>query len=206
MSSNIKYGVYIANFGKGWTANDFVGLAKEAEKAGWDGFFLWDHLYPADMPEANAVDPFVALAAELPEGLSTAGLLDSSITLEKKKEGYHILTDATNIKNLVIAQPNVEPFRQEQINLTADILCDPQAKTVAINTLNLESKQDGSLIKVTKGTLTQSSEKDKTRLEGQFQAEYDLKTVSSMASAFVPEGLTMEGKRTASLEFESEYR
>lgn len=63
MSSNIKYGVYIANFGKGWTADDFVKLAKEAEKAGWDGFFLWDHLYPADMPEANAMDPFVVLAA-----------------------------------------------------------------------------------------------------------------------------------------------
>ena len=63
MSSKIKYGVYIANFGKGWTADSFVELAKEAEKAGWDGFFLWDHLYPGDMPEANAVDPFVVLAA-----------------------------------------------------------------------------------------------------------------------------------------------
>ena len=149
--------------------------------------------------------PFVALATELPEGLSMAGLLDSSITVEKKKEGYRIQTDATNIKNLAIAQPDVEPFEQEQINLTADILCDPEQKTVAINTLNLESKQDGSLIKVTKGTLTQSSKKDKTRLEGQLKAEYDLKTVSSITSAFVPAGLTMEGKRTASMEFASEY-
>ncbi|NHJ49598.1 MAG: LLM class flavin-dependent oxidoreductase, partial [Asgard group archaeon] len=63
MSSKIKYGVYIANFGKGWTADDFVELAKESEKAGWDGFFLWDHLYPGDMPEANVIDPFVVLAA-----------------------------------------------------------------------------------------------------------------------------------------------
>ncbi len=55
--------MYIANFGKGWTANDFVELAKEAEKAGWDGFFMWDHIYVRDMPDANVIDPFITLAA-----------------------------------------------------------------------------------------------------------------------------------------------
>jgi hypothetical protein len=155
--------------------------------------------------DLNKVQPFAALAVSLPKGLNIAGALDSSITLNSDKTGYHILTDATSVKNLVIAQPDVEPFKQEQINLTADVLCDPAKKTVAINTLNLESKQDGSLIKVTKGAFSQSSEKDQTHLEGQLQADYDLQTVSSMASAFVPQGLTMQGKRTASLEFKSQY-
>ena len=38
-------------------------LAKEAEKAGWDGFFLWDHIYADDMQDANVLDPFIVLAA-----------------------------------------------------------------------------------------------------------------------------------------------
>ena len=63
MNSKIKYGIYIANFGPNWTVNDFVELAKEGEKAGWDGFFMWDHLYAGDMPEANVLDPFITLAA-----------------------------------------------------------------------------------------------------------------------------------------------
>lgn len=63
MSSDINYGVYIANFGPNWTVNSFVELAKEAEKAGWDGFFIWDHIFSGDMPDANVVDPFITLAA-----------------------------------------------------------------------------------------------------------------------------------------------
>jgi len=63
LNSKIKYGVYIANFGPNWSVNDFVELAKEAEKAGWDGFFIWDHIYARDMPDANVIDPFITLAA-----------------------------------------------------------------------------------------------------------------------------------------------
>jgi alkanesulfonate monooxygenase SsuD/methylene tetrahydromethanopterin reductase-like flavin-dependent oxidoreductase (luciferase family) len=43
--------------------NNFVELAKEAEKAGWYGFFMWDHVFSGEMPEANVLDPFITLAA-----------------------------------------------------------------------------------------------------------------------------------------------
>jgi hypothetical protein len=155
--------------------------------------------------DLKKVQPFIALAAELPKGLGIAGKLESDVSLQKNKEGYRLVTDATHVNNLVIAQPNVEPFTQEQINLAADVLCNPEKKTIEINTLNLESKQEGSLIRVTKGTLTETSKKDQTKVEGKFQAEYDLETIGAMASAFVPEGLVMQGKRTANLEFESQY-
>ena len=39
-----------------------VELAVGAERAGWDGFFIWDHLVPED-PLTPAADPQVALAA-----------------------------------------------------------------------------------------------------------------------------------------------
>jgi alkanesulfonate monooxygenase SsuD/methylene tetrahydromethanopterin reductase-like flavin-dependent oxidoreductase (luciferase family) len=37
-------------------------LAREAESAGWDGFFIWDHIAGERYPE-KIVDPWVALAA-----------------------------------------------------------------------------------------------------------------------------------------------
>jgi alkanesulfonate monooxygenase SsuD/methylene tetrahydromethanopterin reductase-like flavin-dependent oxidoreductase (luciferase family) len=38
-------------------------LATEAEKAGWDGFFIWDVIFGDNQPTAPVVDPWVALAA-----------------------------------------------------------------------------------------------------------------------------------------------
>ncbi len=38
-------------------------MAKLAEKAGWDGFFLWDHIYAHIMKETNVLDPWTILIA-----------------------------------------------------------------------------------------------------------------------------------------------
>ena len=58
----MKYGLYLPNFGKETTAQALVDLAQEAEAYGWDGFYLWDHIHWST-PEAQVVDPWVALAA-----------------------------------------------------------------------------------------------------------------------------------------------
>ena len=64
----MRFGVDIPNIGGfGSQGNDFgdphfvAELAHEAEEAGWDGFFIWDHM-GADWPVALA-DPWVLLAA-----------------------------------------------------------------------------------------------------------------------------------------------
>lgn len=50
------------NFGAGFgDAAPLAELAREAEAAGWDGFFLWDHVAPD--PRLPTVDPWVALTA-----------------------------------------------------------------------------------------------------------------------------------------------
>jgi alkanesulfonate monooxygenase SsuD/methylene tetrahydromethanopterin reductase-like flavin-dependent oxidoreductase (luciferase family) len=57
----LKYGLYLPNFGAFGEARALVELAVLAERAGWDGFFVWDHIArPADPP---VVDPWIALAA-----------------------------------------------------------------------------------------------------------------------------------------------
>lgn len=58
----MRYGLYVPNFGKAATADTFAKMAYEAEKSGWDGFFLWDHLIQWDQ-RLPVCDSFIALAA-----------------------------------------------------------------------------------------------------------------------------------------------
>ena len=65
----IKYGLSVPNFGEYSNINLLMKLAKDAEKAGWDGFFLWDHMYLSTRLEKNKqfgipfTDPWIALTA-----------------------------------------------------------------------------------------------------------------------------------------------
>lgn len=62
----MKYGVYPYCFlyGNGSKGIDFhVDLALAAEDAGWDGFFIWDHIWACWNGTMGMVDPWMALAA-----------------------------------------------------------------------------------------------------------------------------------------------
>jgi hypothetical protein len=59
----VHYGVSVPNFGVGVDARAITELAREAEEAGWDGFFLWDHLLAFSPGSVPVVDPWVALTA-----------------------------------------------------------------------------------------------------------------------------------------------
>jgi alkanesulfonate monooxygenase SsuD/methylene tetrahydromethanopterin reductase-like flavin-dependent oxidoreductase (luciferase family) len=55
----VQYGLFPPNFGDYGDPNVLRELARRAEAAGWDGFFVWDHL----LGELPVADPWVALAA-----------------------------------------------------------------------------------------------------------------------------------------------
>jgi alkanesulfonate monooxygenase SsuD/methylene tetrahydromethanopterin reductase-like flavin-dependent oxidoreductase (luciferase family) len=57
----VRYGLYLPNFGAFGDVATLVDCACEAESAGWDGFFIWDHINRAWV--TDVVDPWVALAA-----------------------------------------------------------------------------------------------------------------------------------------------
>jgi alkanesulfonate monooxygenase SsuD/methylene tetrahydromethanopterin reductase-like flavin-dependent oxidoreductase (luciferase family) len=57
-----RYGLGVPNGGDFADPTRLAGLAREAEAAGWDGFFLWDHLIRRP-PWQPMVDPWVTLAA-----------------------------------------------------------------------------------------------------------------------------------------------
>ncbi|HLY30776.1 MAG TPA: LLM class flavin-dependent oxidoreductase [Ktedonobacterales bacterium] len=57
----MRFAINVPNFGAFSDVRALAQLAHEAEEAGWDGFFLWDHI-GSDWPTPVA-DPWVALAA-----------------------------------------------------------------------------------------------------------------------------------------------
>ncbi len=57
----MRFGLYIPIFGPYADARLLAAMAREAEAAGWEGFFLWDHVF-TDWPD-GLVDPWVALTA-----------------------------------------------------------------------------------------------------------------------------------------------
>ena len=60
----VRFGLHVPIFGPFGEPEVVVALAAEAERRGWDGFFLWDHVwFPGSPPTA---DPTVLLAAVAP--------------------------------------------------------------------------------------------------------------------------------------------
>jgi probable F420-dependent oxidoreductase len=59
----MRFGVSLPNFGSGVDAAAVADWARAAEAAGWDGLFLWDHLFAFAESPVETVDPWIALTA-----------------------------------------------------------------------------------------------------------------------------------------------
>jgi alkanesulfonate monooxygenase SsuD/methylene tetrahydromethanopterin reductase-like flavin-dependent oxidoreductase (luciferase family) len=57
----MKYAVNVPNFGKYANIDTLVDLAVTAEKAGWDAFFMWDHIVINRLWRKPFIDPWIAL-------------------------------------------------------------------------------------------------------------------------------------------------
>lgn len=57
----MKFGLYVPPLGDFAYARTLADLAREAEQAGWEGFFTWDHML-VEWPD-RVVDPWVAYSA-----------------------------------------------------------------------------------------------------------------------------------------------
>jgi alkanesulfonate monooxygenase SsuD/methylene tetrahydromethanopterin reductase-like flavin-dependent oxidoreductase (luciferase family) len=59
----MRYAVNVPNFEDYGDARTVAGLAADAEAAGWDGFFVWDHLAFVKAWRLRIADPWVLLTA-----------------------------------------------------------------------------------------------------------------------------------------------
>ena len=147
------------------------------------------------------VRPFAVMFASFPKEMQLVGIADSTISVTSEKKTYKITTDSTKIKGLKLTSPGKKPFEQNEVTLAFDAELNPEQKAINVKTLKLESPQ----IKITKGQFSQISKDGKTTLQGQADLDYDWSAVSVMAAPFLPEDLTLQGKRKDSVSFISEY-
>jgi alkanesulfonate monooxygenase SsuD/methylene tetrahydromethanopterin reductase-like flavin-dependent oxidoreductase (luciferase family) len=91
----MKFGIYLPNFGPFGDARVLADLAREAENAGWDGFFIWDHIAGGNLP---IVDPWVALA-----GIAIAThkiRIGTTVTPLPRRRPWKVAREAVSIDHL----------------------------------------------------------------------------------------------------------
>ena len=67
-------------------------------------------------------------------------------------------------------------------------------ETIDVRKLDMQAAEGQSLIKISKGKIEKKISKNTAELTGDFKAQYDLKTISAFASAYLPEGLLIVGR------------
>ena len=147
------------------------------------------------------LQPFLVLFASFPPKMQLAGTAESQISVTSEKDIYRIFTDSTKIQNFKLTSPNKEPFQQAEVRLMLDAEINPSQKSINVKNIDLISPQ----IKLNKGQFNKADKDGKTRLQGQANLEYDWSAVGAIASAFLPQGLSMAGRRQDTINFFSEY-
>ena len=158
----------------------------------------------ATMDLAKAL-PFAQVFSEDLKDMEMSGAIDVAVDVSTTGSQTRILTEQSKIENLKITFPDSEPFVQDQVMLDADVLMDTEKQTLDVRTLDLKGKAGESLIRVTKGSVEKKVSTTKTQLKGDLEVDYDWQVLSAFASAYLPEGLSVKGKRKDAFRFESEY-
>jgi alkanesulfonate monooxygenase SsuD/methylene tetrahydromethanopterin reductase-like flavin-dependent oxidoreductase (luciferase family) len=93
----MRYGIHIPNFGPFGDARVMAHLAAQAEAAGWDGVFVWDHVIRHE-GDFNLVDPWVALTA-IAVATSTV-TLGPLVTPLPRRRPWNVAKVAANLDHL----------------------------------------------------------------------------------------------------------
>jgi alkanesulfonate monooxygenase SsuD/methylene tetrahydromethanopterin reductase-like flavin-dependent oxidoreductase (luciferase family) len=100
----MRYGLEIPNCGEYADARLLATMAAEAEAAGWDGFFVWDHIATAASPFTQStgrdplIDPWIALAAI---ALSTERMrIGPMVTPLPRRRPWQVAREAVTLDHL----------------------------------------------------------------------------------------------------------
>lgn len=102
MSSRLKTAVYLPNYGPFGDARTIADLALDAESAGWDGFFLWDHIAPTnddfDRSALPCADPWLALTAAAIQ--TTSIMLGTTVTPLPRRRPHKLARETVTLDRL----------------------------------------------------------------------------------------------------------
>jgi alkanesulfonate monooxygenase SsuD/methylene tetrahydromethanopterin reductase-like flavin-dependent oxidoreductase (luciferase family) len=91
----MRFGVHVPNFGEYGDPRALVALASEAESAGWDGFFLWDHILGDPSWRHPMIDPWIALAAVATATRSIR--LGALVTAVPRRRPWHLARETATL-------------------------------------------------------------------------------------------------------------
>jgi len=108
----MRYGVNVPNFAEFADVRTAAALAAEAEAAGWDGFFVWDHMVFAKEQRLPLADPWILLAGV---ALATERLrLGPMVTPLARRRPWKVARETVTLDHLsggrLILRPGGEPF------------------------------------------------------------------------------------------------
>jgi alkanesulfonate monooxygenase SsuD/methylene tetrahydromethanopterin reductase-like flavin-dependent oxidoreductase (luciferase family) len=98
LSNNVKFGIYISNHGITSNPQDYIELAKSGEECGWDGFFLWDHVFLPWAPDQAVLDPWILLSAIATQ--TNKIILGTTVTPLARRRPMIIAREAITINRL----------------------------------------------------------------------------------------------------------
>lgn len=149
--------------------------------------------------------PFAQVFSADLKDKNISGQLDAVLQITTSQGQVHLVSDNSTIENLKLSVPNSEPFVQDHMTLNVDVMLDSNNQTIDIRKMNLQGTQGESLIKITKGAVKKKVSNARIQIDGDFQAEYDWRTLSAFASIYMPQGLVVQGKRNDTFHFDSQY-
>jgi len=151
--------------------------------------------------DLQKLQPFAVLFARLPKQAQISGTARADISVTQKNSIYNIYTDSTRLENLKITYPQKEPFEQKEVSLLFDADINPAEKTINLKKLKLESPQ----IKIPEAQFEQTKLNGLNRLKGRAKLQYDWSAISTIAAPYMPQGLTLSGKRNDFVAFDTSY-
>jgi len=100
MSAKLKTAIYLPNFGPFGDARVIADLARDAESAGWDGFFLWDHIATHDDDGCSLphTDPWLALTAAAMQ--TTSIMLGTTVTPLPRRRPHKLARETVTLDRL----------------------------------------------------------------------------------------------------------
>ena len=197
------------------TKNSIVSIRSVTTDASFGRISIEDGVVPLNSESGKSMDldisasdvdlekvrPFAILLASFPEEMQLAGIAESKVSVNSQKDIYRITTDSTKIKDLKLIYPDKKPFEPNEVTLAFDAELNPKEKAINIKTLDVNSPQ----IKIHKGEFSHVAKGEKTRLAGKAECEYDWTVVNTVVTPYLPEGLSLKGKRKDAINFLSEF-
>jgi len=100
MSARLKTAIYLPNFGPFGDARVIADLARDAESAGWDGFFLWDHIAAHNDAGGSlpCTDPWLALTAAAMQ--TTSIMLGTTVTPLPRRRPHKLARETVTLDRL----------------------------------------------------------------------------------------------------------